>query len=729
MKIDNNYLKKSWEYLSNRDYEKAIFIAEKAADENNSEFLSFYIRGISLFNLGRISESVEITKQGLSTFKNQTDLLSVLGGCLISLGDLDEAELFLKKSLAINDKNALAWAHLSWMYFNQRKYSDSLDAAARALIIQPGDSGAKCNMAGCLKEMRRVEESINLYKEVLIQNPKLNVAWVGILFTMLFSERFDLIEHSEMVSDYVTTLRDKKIPDFIEYKNINALGKIRLGILSEDVRVHPCAYMLIPFIANMDTEKVEIFVYSLNKVKDNVSKKIENLASKFVDLSNSNTLEIVNSVRSDDLDVLIDLGGYTGNSPLRYMVHKLANKQCSWLGYPASSQMKEIDYRIGDEYINITSQDCNYSEKLLKNKEIFCTYAPLVYKPLMAYDVKYAVKKPPFERNGYITFGSCNNLAKISDKTIKLWSQTIIAVSNSKIIIEADNIDRLDVSQGLIKKFDEFGVSADRIILLARRTDNQYLTYNLIDIALDTMPLTGGSTTLDCLWMGVPVVTKVGDFYHTRISGSVLNMLSLQDLISESDDEYIEKAVALARNLDKLRFLRSSLRHKFEQSPIMDNSKFTNWFLKSLQIKKKLNVEINESAGEKFYFNSAVYTFENLKKIIVILFENKEFNKLITLLENISAKWSKHWIVAFTLSEIDLLEGQFESSLYKLNIALGLNPSCSNLNKIWFERTKKIKVECRDYYFAVERKFLLTNYKHLNNKLPSFANVIMEQHL
>lgn len=729
MLFNNKYSKKSWGLLVKNDYENAIIYSRKAIKTGEKSFLPFFIQGLSLFNLERVDESIEITTSGLNQFNNQTDLLAVLGGCLIRKNKINEAEEILKNALAINENNGLAWAHLSWTYFDQRKYSLSLESATRALTIQPGDSGAKCNMAGCLKEMRQVEESIRLYKEVIQQNPKISEAWVGILFTMLFSERFDVDEHSNIVKEYVKTLRKNTFPEFKSIKS-NEIRKISIGVLSEDIRSHPCAYYLIPFIANINNAYAEVSIYSLSKKTDNVTLKIKKLVNRFVDLSDLDIPQVVNRIREDNLDILIDLGGYTGKSPLRYMVHRLAKIQCSWLGYPASTQMKEIDFRITDEFANLSSQDKNYTEILLKNKNNFFTYAPLVSRPLMIYDIKYAIQKCPFLNNGYITFGSCNNLAKISNTTIRVWCEILKSVPKSKILIEADNIERADVSADLLNLFSSFGVSKDRIILLNRSGENQYLTYNLIDIALDTMPLTGGTTTVDCLWMGVPVITKIGAFFHTRLSGSILNSISLNDFICESDEDYIIKAVSLANNLDKLIELRRLIRSKFEQSSLMDHYGFSNWVLSCFysQLSPSNTPKLTDHK-ESLYFDGVLYTLEDLKRAVIILYENKEFPKLLILLENMSTKWPRHWIVAFSLSELDRLEGKNESSIYKLNIAIDLNKYCEKLNKIWFERTNEMKNEFSDYYFSLKRDVKISKEEFIASEAPSFRDVILSKQL
>lgn len=689
----NKYLEISWDMLKKRDYEQAIVYSRKALEKGEESFLPFFIQGLSLFNLQRISESMEIASQGLDKFNNQTDLLAVFGGCLIRYNKISEAEAILLQALKLNENNGLAWAHLSWTYFDQRKYSQSLEAASKALIIQPGDSGAKCNMAGCFKEMRQVEESIKLYKEVIQQNPMVHEAWVGILFTLLFSEKFKVAEHSNIVKKYVETLKNKNLPEF-QFAKKKEIRKISIGILSEDIRVHPCAYMLIPFVSNINKKYADVTVYSISKIKDNATLKINKLVNKFVDLSDYDIPTVVNRVREDKLDILIDLGGYTGRSPLRYMVYRLAGIQCSWLGYPASSQMDEIDFRLTDKYANIEAQDKNYSEVLLKNESNLFTYAPLVYRPLSAYEVEYAVQECPFIKNGYITFGSCNNLAKISNTTIKNWCEILLSVPNSKILIEADNLDRMDVSNDLLDTFASYGISKERVFLINRRSENQYLTYNLIDIALDTMPLTGGNTTVDCLWMGVPVITKVGEYFHTRITGAVLNSLSLNEFICETNEEYIKKSVSLACDVEKIKEFRKSIRSIFERSSITNHKKYTDWvldlFYKKLMPKGDCLQLIDEDG---LYFDGVSYSLTDLKRAIVVLFESNEIAKLKVLLENMSAKWPRHWAVAYTLSEIDLIEGKIESSIYKLNIALDLNKNYDRLRKIWHQRVRQDQVD------------------------------------
>lgn len=725
MKQINNNLDMSWDYLINKKYENAINYSSKAIESGESTFLPYYIIGLSLFNLGRISESIRIVYEGLIKFPNQTDLLAIIGGCLIQNNQVNEAETILKKALLINQNNGLAWSHLSWTYFNQRRYKESLEAAQKALSIQPGDSGAKCNLAGCLKEMREVEESIRLYKEVIQENPKMNAAWIGLLFTIIFSENYDPLDHLNIVKSYAKTIKKTSIEDFV-YKD-DGSDKIKIGILSEDIRIHPCAYMLIPFVANINKKIASINVYCLNKSKDSVTTKVKNISNRFIDVSNLNDEEIIKTIRSDNLHVLIDLGGYTGTSPLKYMVNKLAKFQCSWLGYPASSQMKEIDFRIADFFGNIPSQDSNYTETLLKNKYISTTYTPLVYRPLMVYDSRYSVKESPFNLNGYITFGSCNNLGKVSNKTLELWSRVLLSVPNSRMLIEADNLDVTDVASSILKEFNKFGINSERIIFIKRDTSNQYLTYNLIDIALDTTPLTGGTTTFDCLWMGVPLITKTNEFFHTRMSGVILNAVGLDELVTNTDEDYVNKAIELSFNSNKLNKIRNSLRSKYENSPIMDHTKFCNWFLSCIHSEIKPNEILNiPNDYDYLYFDGTVYSIEKLKEIIILLMEKKDFKKILILLENMSTKWSKSWIIAFTLSEIDLLEGREEESLFKLDLSIQLNKYSIGLNRLWLYRTSELKEEFIQNHFIVNDSDRFDSFMKM--PVPKFNDVLMEKY-
>lgn len=346
----------------------------------------------------------------------------------------------------------------------------------------------------------------------------------------------------------------------------------------------------------------------------------------------------------------------------------------------------------------------------------------------MVYDSKYSVKQSPFNTNGYITFGSCNNLGKVSNKTVELWSRVLISVPKSKILIEADNLDVEEVSIKIIKDFQAFGIDSERVILIKRDTSNQYLTYNMIDIALDTTPLTGGTTTFDCLWMGVPVITKTSDYFHTRMSGVILNAVGLNELVTSTDDDYVNKAVGLSRDLKKLNEIRSTLRLRYEESPIMNHTQFCNWFLSCIYSKlyPDQKIEIAEDY-EQLYFDGSTYSLQNLKEIIIYLLQNKQLKKLKILLENMSAKWSKSWIISFALSEIDQYEGRNEESLFKLDISLQLNKNSIGLNRLWLQKTGEIKKEFfnHPYFQKIESNDKFVSF--MNMPTPKFNEILMEE--
>ncbi|MBU3738553.1 MAG: acetylglucosamine transferase, partial [Rhodoferax sp.] len=252
--------------------------------------------------------------------------------------------------------------------------------------------------------------------------------------------------------------------------------------------------------------------------------------------------------------------------------------QVTWLGFPATTGLTAIDWRITDSCTDLPDADPEYAEKLWRLDDIFCAYRPMSRFPLYRYHPDYCVRTTPALDAGHITFGSCNNLSKLTDEVLQTWAQLLQAVPNSRLLVEGKGFESDATRSDFTRRFVGLGGDAGQLELIPRRSDQQYLTYHRIDIALDPFPLTGGTTSFDLLWMGVPMVTMQGDSFRSRMGVTMAKVLGHDDWVARDRQDYIAIAARMAADLPALNRQRLAQRLRMERSPLMDEALFAHRF-------------------------------------------------------------------------------------------------------------------------------------------------------
>jgi predicted O-linked N-acetylglucosamine transferase (SPINDLY family) len=365
-------------------------------------------------------------------------------------------------------------------------------------------------------------------------------------------------------------------PPFSEYPAAFKPSKrIRIGYFSADLRHHVVTRFFRSLINYRDRSKFEIFLYSaaLEKQEDSVTTSYIKASDHFIRVADMSDIEIANRIHADGIHILVELGGYTAGTRIEVLVYRPAPVQISYLGYPFTYGLEEVDYAISDPWLAGPKAQLYFVENLLKLPESFITVDELPEHEIAL--------KVPVLRNGYVTFGSMNNIYKLNVPTIALWSRILHRVPGSKIYLNHPNLSVKAASDKIIQTFARYGISADRVIIVFKPHPQggvHVLYYNEIDIALDTLPLTGGTTTVEALWMGVPVVTLVGDTHAQRLSYSIIKNsgMNLDDCIAFTEDEYLERAVALAENPQRITDIRQKVPKAMRSGIFGDPVRFTS---------------------------------------------------------------------------------------------------------------------------------------------------------
>ncbi|WP_043367227.1 tetratricopeptide repeat protein [Cupriavidus sp. WS] len=666
---------KARELYAAGQYRAALKEAERAEHIYGKSANASYWQMAAALGLLDTKRAADILGDGLQHFPGDVELMSLGGFVLLRNGDHEGARRLLLQCVTTAPAAISGWVHYAALLLELREPAAAKEAALKALALDPNEPVSACNYGIALKETGEMVEAIAALRKAVRLAPENPAIRANLLFVMLFAQdttALDLLREAKAYEQLL--LARQRLPHSNPAPRENG-GPIRLGLISNDLMRHPCAYFILPLLANLDRTRIEVMVFSLNPRSDRVTDKIRSHANRYFELAGKPKANIVDVIRGEQLDVLVDLGGHTGTSPLPYMVHRLAPVQMTWLGYPGSTGMAAIDYRISDWTADPAGFEPHYTETLLRAPDVFCTYSPLVHSPLEVYEEKYRVQETPALQIGRITFGSCNNLGKITDQTIALWGTVMTRCPDSRLLIEARDIDSDSVSAPLLARLAKAGIAPDRVSCIPRLAKNQYLTYHDIDIVLDTLPLTGGTTTCDALWMGVPVVTLAGTAFHSRMSASFVHTLGLSGLACGNEAEYADVAVQLATDIEGLNGLRLSLRQRFEQSPVADGAAFARWMEAQLTvIVAQRRVLQNTAPGPKdgVYFSGTWHTTAEIVIAIAGLLDARRYAELRGLLENFSAKWPKHWIVPYVLAEIEHHTGQPDAVVGYLMESIGL---------------------------------------------------------
>lgn len=349
--------------------------------------------------------------------------------------------------------------------------------------------------------------------------------------------------------------------------------KIRLGYISPDFNLHACRHFYTPLFKNHNKQRFEVIAYANLTRQDKITLQTKSYVDKWRDIKALSKEQAADLIKQDEVDILVDLAGQTKDNRLDVMSLRPAPVQITYLGYGHTTGLSQIDYFIGDENFTPNGCESSFSEKLLRlDGPAFC------YEPPQGIP---EVSNLPAEKNGYVTFGSLSRSVRYNDKILKTWAKILLAVPESQLIIDIKLFADSKTKNWFSERLEKLGFPIERVILKASK--NHWQTYQEIDISLDPFPHNGGTTIFESLWMGVPTLSKKDRPPVGRFGSCILTPLGLTNWLADTEQEYVDKAKLLASNLSALSELRSGLRHRLEQSDLMNGKKFTLNFEKHLQ--------------------------------------------------------------------------------------------------------------------------------------------------
>jgi len=379
----------------------------------------------------------------------------------------------------------------------------------------------------------------------------------------------DFLKYSKLFSDKIENFNPSNLVELNRKKN----SKIRIGFLSSEILgKHSITYFLETIFKDYNKDKFEIYLYLDNAIEDENTNEFKILVKKFINVSSLEDIEAFNLIRSDNIDIMFDITGVTLSNRVSLFKNRMAPKQISWLGYCNTSGLENMDYLIADKNLIYDEEKNYYSEKII--------YMPNIWNCHSGLNSIRSFSDPPCLKEKNITFGSFNNFNKINDQVISVWSQILLKVKNSKLILKSS----LKMDKSFLKKeFEKYGVIDSIKFLEKRKLESHYNLYKNIDIALDTFPYNGVTTTFEALAMGVPVITMKGYNFNSRCGESIIKNLGVEDLIANNEDDYILKAQKIANNKDKILELRKNIFNISHETPLFDTKQFSQDFFGILE--------------------------------------------------------------------------------------------------------------------------------------------------
>ena len=544
-------------------YRRAIEIKPDYAEAHNN-------LGDALRRKCRFDEAIASCRTALALKPGLAEGHNNLGNALKENGQLEEAIAAYRRAIELKPDLAESHNNLGFTLRDQGRLDEAIAASRQAIQLRPDYAEAHNNIGTMLKERGQLEEAVAAYRRAGQIRPDYVIAHSNLLLGLHYLPDLDapslFQEHRLWDQIHAQPLARLIAP---HGNDPNPERRLRVGYVSPDFREHSVTYFIENLLAGHDPDWVEAFCFSDVVRADPTTARLQQYAQHWRDITTMSDSQIAEMIRRDQIDILVDLAGHTAHNRLLVFARKPAPIQVTWLGYPNTTGMSAMDYRLTDAYADPPgTTEHLHSERLVRLPETFACFRPAEDSP--------AVGPLPAIERGYVTFASLHTQAKLNERVLAWWAGILRQVPDSRVLMVATGLDEISRQRSLIDFFGGKGVGPERLEFRGRQSLQQYLAiHNEVDVLLDTHPFTSHTISCHALWNGVPVVTLAGDRHYSRMVTSVLLNLSLPELIAQTPDEYVRIAGELAGNLPRLAELRSTLRERMQASPLTDGPRFT----------------------------------------------------------------------------------------------------------------------------------------------------------
>ena len=521
--------------------------------------------GNTLLSLGRLDEAGSSFQRALQIKPDYAEAHGNLGNVFYRLDRLGEAEASFRRALEIKPDHAEAHSNLGGALQDKGRLNDAEASCRWALRIKPDYAEAHSNLGSILKDMFRLDESEASYRRALELKPDYEEAFSNLLFVLNYSPDKSGEEIFEFYREYDARFGQLHRNEWRPHGNSRETDRrLKVGYVSPDFTRHSARHFLEPLLAHHDKNALEIYAYAELFREDEVTARYKGYVDHWMPTGGMSDAALAGRIRADGIDVLVDLAGHTAHNRLGVFARKPSPVSLSWLGCGYSTGLTAIDYFLADEIVAPAGSERLFSEKPWRLQ------APgYIYRPAEGMGEPGPL---PAMSAGYVTFGTLSRGVRINHRVIRVWSEILKRVEGARLVVDSNNFRDVSMRDILVEKFGAHGVGRDQLQIGCHSPP--WDTVRGIDIGLDCFPHNSGTTLFETLYMGVPYITLMGRPGIGRIGGAALGGVGHGEWIAQTEDEYVEKAVALAGDLPKLAALRANLRQEMRAGPLMDEPAF-----------------------------------------------------------------------------------------------------------------------------------------------------------
>ncbi|WP_246044568.1 O-linked N-acetylglucosamine transferase, SPINDLY family protein [Geomonas ferrireducens] len=526
--------------------------------------------GLALARVGRMAEAACALQKACDLAPERADYRNNLGLALNALGRGEEAHAAFREAIRLDPLDPAPRSNIAVLLERFGHVAAAIGSCLEALRLRPDFAEAHHNLGTALKAQGRHAEAIAQHREALRLSPGYQDALSSLLFTLLYPAQ---IPEKEVFAEHAAFGAAHRFPPPVHGNTPSTERVLKLGYVSADFREHAVARFIEPVLKNHDRARFQVFCYSNVTAPDDRSARIAALCDRFVNIAGLSDAQVAKILSRDGIDILIDLSGHSAGNRLSLFARKPAPVQMTWIGYPFSTGLAAIDYRITDAVCDPPgTTERFHTEELIRLPGPFSCFAPPEEAPEVAELPALATRR--------ITFGSFNNPAKITPETVALWSEVLRAVPGSRMLLKGYSLACPETAKGFEEAFAAHGIERERLTLTGNTPSyrDHLALYGEVDIALDTFPYNGTTTTCEALWMGVPVVTLTGASHRARVGASLLCAVGLSELAAGDSGGFVATARALAGDPERLAALRRTLRPTMDAAPLTDGAGFTRSF-------------------------------------------------------------------------------------------------------------------------------------------------------
>ena len=558
---------------------------------------------LSLNGAGKIEEAIEALQTAIRLRPNVAEAHNDLALLLVKSGRYVQAEESYRLAIALDPKLALAHSNLGFLLILQERLEEAaaccrvatelapdlaagfinlgmalarlwkLDEAEEALRValelQPQSATVLSNLGNLLKDAGRRDEATLVFRRAIELEPAHKKSRDNLLFTLNYDPTITsgaLFREYKRYGEWASSVTKRP---FVHSNKTFATGRrLRIGYSSPDFRGHVCRYFMEPLFCNHDRTDFELFAYSNTLNPDVHTERFQDYFDHWVDVTRMTDEQMAQRINDDQIDILVDMAGHTaGNRLMVFAMRPAPIQVSSSIGYGYTTGLEEIDYFLGDENLTPPGSEAYFSEAIWRMPGSSFLYQPPI-------EIAPEVSDPPVLKKGYITFGSLVRTVRLNDPVFSVWKQILDEVPNSRLRLDQKPFQAESIRKLFWERLEKLGIPRHRVELDC--SNPHWNAYRDIDITLDCWPHNGGTTTLESLWMGVPVISKIDRPAIGSIGAAMLRPLGLSDWLVETDTDYISKAVELASDVNALRQFRFELRERISCSPYLDADQFTD---------------------------------------------------------------------------------------------------------------------------------------------------------